>query len=82
MQGDDKKMYRSETLIGNFIRDGFCEFPQLLNTPQVKALSSAIRKSHPLDQSLFLSEQEWKSGTKSHVRTTPGPGYNFSEKIE
>lgn len=63
-------------------KEGYLEWPGLLDAQGAKDLHSAILATREIGPSLFLSEAEWEASPKSHARTNPGPGYNLLEKME
>ena len=69
------------TLLDLFSREGFCELPGVLDAASARDLFERARALHPFDSSMFMSEQEWESGPKSHKLTNPGPGNNALEKL-
>lgn len=70
----------------NFIINGFSEIPSLLDAHAASQLYTSIKKKRRFNQSLFMTEQQWNAGPKTHKNTNPGPDFNmlnqFSKELE
>ena len=72
---------KNNAVYEQFSRAGFYEIPNMLDADAASKLQQLILTTRSLDQSLFMSEEEWENGPKTHKHTNPGPGYDVLEQL-
>jgi len=78
---DGMYLMRYQDVTNALIRDGYYELPEFFDAGDTRALLDAVMKNRRFDQSIFITEEEWEASSKSHKRTSPGPGYNALEEV-
>ncbi len=68
-------------MLEQFVQNGFLELPQMFDADAARDLYARLMALQPYDASIFMSEDEWEAGTKSHRFTNPGPGNNVLEVL-
>lgn len=68
-------------LLDLFQKQGYFEVSDSISKQGAIELRNLILKERCLDESLFLTEQQWEASTKTHYKTNPGPGFNIIEKL-
>ncbi len=74
--------YDGNDVAADITKDGVAELPGLFDPHKAVALLEDIKAIRIFDQSLFLSEEEWKAGSRSHIHTNPGPGNNLLDRVQ
>lgn len=72
----------NSSLIDMFDRNGMLELPNLLGKEAAADLYKNIHATRAFDQSLFLTEEEWENGPKTHQHTNPRQGRNILEHLK
>lgn len=71
---------------GGFLRkfgdDGYYLASEVLNRESCLALNNRVQQLRGLGRDLFMSEEEYNAGPRSHFNTNPIPGRNILEPLE
>ncbi len=70
------------TAVEEWKSKGYCAFPGWLDKSAASALLAKVKAQRAFDQSLFLTEEAFNAGERTHRHTNPRAGRNILEQYE